>query len=80
MIIILDYFLNRVSYKEGSYKECDVNWGSVVGVIAGAAVGNLVPFGISGINAMIIAAICYCVYRRLNKRRVTVITQTKIAV
>ena len=36
-----------------------VNWGSIAGVVGGALVGNLLHWGISAVNAMIAAVICY---------------------
>ena len=60
-IIITDYFLHRASYKEGKAAEYDINWGAVTGVTAGALIGNFVHHGISSINAMIAACVCYSV-------------------
>lgn len=67
-IIMLDFFLNRSKY-EIDYEEKEViNFGSVAGVIAGALVGNFVTWGISGINAMVTAGICYFLYTKLIKK------------
>ena len=60
-VIISDYFLHRASYKEGKAVEHNVNWGAVTGVIAGALVGSFVHYGISSINAMLTACVCYSV-------------------
>lgn len=42
-----------------------MHWGSIAGVIVGAAVGNFVPVGIASINAMIAACVCYLLADRL---------------
>ena len=60
-IIITDYFLHRASYKEEKAAEHDINWGAVTGVTAGALIGNFVHHGISSINAIIAACVCYSV-------------------
>ena len=38
-----------------------VNWFAIAGVLIGAAVANLVPWGIASVNGMVIAAVCYLV-------------------
>lgn len=64
-IIIADYLLNKASYKDDKVALKKVNIGSVIGVVAGALVGNFVPFGIAAINAMVVAVICYFVAVKL---------------
>ncbi len=59
IIVMLDYFMHRDAYREGAAPARQVNWGSIAGVILGALVGNFVPVGITSINAMIAAGICY---------------------
>ncbi len=66
-IIALDYFLNRKKYRNNEPADSAVNWASVLGVICGAAVGNLVPWGIASINAMVTACACYLIGRALKK-------------
>ena len=69
MIIMMDYFMHRSSYAEGSVVNRTVNWGAIAGVVAGALVGNLtngtlIPsfsWGISAINAMVVAGVIYYV-------------------
>ncbi|MGI6183067.1 MAG: cytosine permease [Candidatus Fimadaptatus sp.] len=67
-IIALDYFLDRAKYRDGSTaNERNVNWAAIVGVIAGAVVGNLVTWGIGSINAMVVACACYIAGRGVDK-------------
>ncbi len=59
-IITIDYFLNRGKYsEENDDKLRKVNVFALLGVVAGALVGNFVKWGISAINAMIVACIVY---------------------
>lgn len=59
MIIMMDYFMHRSSYAEGSVVNRKVNWGAVAGLVAGALVGNFVNWGIAAINAMVVAGVIY---------------------
>jgi len=54
IILILDHFR-----KERESKNAQVNWFAVSGVVLGAIVANLLPFGIASINGMVTASICY---------------------
>ena len=65
IILIIHYFSNRKAYLDGTIKEPAVIWGSVIGVIAGAVVANLVKWGIPAINGMAVAAVCYFLGRKL---------------
>ncbi|TYT75931.1 cytosine permease [Desulfobotulus mexicanus] len=60
-IIALDFFMHRENYTENSSFNQTVNWGAVIAVIAGALTGNFLDFGISALNAMGVAIICYFV-------------------
>ena len=64
-IIMLDFFLNRAAYAEGTTSERKVNWAAIAGVIAGALVGNFVKWGIAAINAMVVASLIYFVGTKL---------------
>ena len=68
IILVLSYFVDKEAYKEGA-EEKVVNWFAVVGVILGAVVANIVPYGIASINGMAVAAICYLIGRKVNKNR-----------
>lgn len=66
IILILSYFLHREDYQPNAKAKIkEVEWGAVIGVIAGAIVANLLPFGIASINGMIVASICYIVGLKL---------------
>ncbi|HAX40838.1 MAG TPA: cytosine permease [Clostridiales bacterium] len=58
-IIMLDFFLNKAAYAEGSVDTRKVNWAAIAGVVAGALVGNFVKWGIAAINAMVVASVIY---------------------
>ncbi len=58
-ILIVSYFLNRKRYESDDVEIVPVNWASVLGVVLGAVVANLLKWGIPSINGMIVAAICY---------------------
>ena len=59
-ILILSYFLNKEVYEKDLPTE-QVNWFAVAGVILGAIVANVVSIGISSINGMLVAIICYLI-------------------
>lgn len=69
-IVMLDYVLHRKAYRAAAEPAHKVHWGAIVGVVAGALVGNFVTIGITSINAMIAACICYLAADRLlyNKK------------
>ncbi len=58
-IIALDFFMHRAEYNADEVADRTVNWGAILGVIAGALVGNFVSFGIAAINAMVVACVLY---------------------
>lgn len=67
IILVLSYFMQHEKYQPGAQAEMkDVEWGSVIGVIAGAVVANLLPWGIASINGMAVAAVCYVLGRKLG--------------
>ena len=68
LILVLDYFMHRENYKTDEPKLTNINYGAVIGVVAGALVGNFVKWGIASINAMVVAAVCYLVFDRLNRK------------
>lgn len=68
IILVLSYFVDKEAYKEGA-EEKVVDWFAVVGVILGAVVANIVPYGIASINGMAVAALCYLIGRKVNKNR-----------
>ena len=60
-ILIISYFLNRKDYQSDNVKINTVNWASVIGVVLGAVVANLLHWGIASINGMVVAVICYLI-------------------
>ena len=69
VILVLDFFRHRESYKNADAAERDVNPGAVLGVVAGALAGNFIPAGIASVNAMVVAAVCYFAGEALAKKR-----------
>jgi cytosine permease len=70
-IIALDFFLHRKNYTEESTVERRFNFGSIIGVAAGALAGNYVPFGIAAINAIVAACACYLAAEYLFQKQNT---------
>ena len=75
VILIMDYFLDLKKYEGAEPENNTVNWAAIIGVIAGALVGNLTggniisgfSFGIAAINNMVVAAACYLIGRMIHK-------------
>lgn len=59
VIIVLGYFCHKKEYEQWDVIKKQVNWFAIIGVIAGAAVANLVPAGIASLNGVAVACICY---------------------
>ena len=68
-LIILDYFLHKDRYAAGAAVVRKVNWGAILGVAAGALVGNLVQWGIVSVNAMAAACAVYLIVGALDKNK-----------
>ena len=66
IILVMSFFMDREKYKDVEVTE-NVNWFAVSGVVLGAVVANLVPWGIASINGMIVAAVCYLVGSKAKK-------------
>ncbi len=66
-IIICDYFMHKAKYKSDDTVHKPVKIGAIVGVVAGALVGNFVTFGIASINSMVVAIICYVIIDKFEK-------------
>ncbi len=67
IILVVDYLANKADYADYNNTNT-VNWFSVVGVIAGAVVANVVSWGIPSINAMVVAVVCYFIGRAVTKK------------
>lgn len=58
IIVILDYFINHTKHTN-EYHPVSVNWFHIAGILAGAVIANLLPWGIAALNAMAVAAACF---------------------
>lgn len=75
VILIADYFLDKKKYAEEAEVPAGTNWAAIIGVIAGAVVGNLtggniIPgftFGIAAINNAVVSLACYFIGKKLAK-------------
>ena len=67
-ILIISYFMERGDYQSDNVEIKTVNWASVIGVVLGAVVANLLHWGIASINGMVVAVICYLVGRAICKK------------
>ncbi len=75
VILIADYFLDKKKYGAEGYEPEGTNWAAIVGIIAGACVGNLtggniIPgftFGIAALNNAVVSLACYYVGRKMTK-------------
>lgn len=65
IILVLSYFTDKKAYETDALPSKEVNWFAVAGVILGAIVANVVPFGIPSINGMAVAVLCYLIGRRV---------------
>ena len=68
IILVLSYFMNRKEYEEETELRA-VNWAAVIGVILGAIVANVVPYGIASINGMAVAAVCYVIGQLTGEKK-----------
>ena len=67
IIIVLSYFLNRKDYDDTEIRTV-VNWYAVIGVILGAVVANLLHWGVTSLNGMAVATICYLIGHFTQKK------------
>ena len=68
-ILIISYFMNRNDYMSDDVQIKTVNWASVLGVVLGAVVANLLKWGIPSINGMVVAVICYLIGRKVSQSK-----------
>ena len=64
IILTLHYF----THKGKDVQEKVVDWSAVAGVVAGAAVANLVHWGFASINGMAVAALCWGIGQLVQKK------------
>lgn len=69
MIVVLGYFCHKEEYEKWDVIPRQVNWFAIAGVLIGAAVANLVPWGIASVNGMVIAAVCYLVGELIERKK-----------
>ena len=75
VILVADYFLDRKKYAKDAAEPKGVNWAAIIGVVAGAIVGNLtggniIPgfsWGIAAVNNMVVSFACYFIGRLIKK-------------
>jgi cytosine permease len=68
-ILIVSYITNRDEYLSDDVEIKNVNWASVIGVVLGAVVANLVHWGIASINGMVVAVICYLAGNAISRKK-----------
>ena len=68
-LVILDWFLHPEKYRGEQEVRENVNPGACLGVVAGALVGNFVPWGIAALNAMATACVCCLAFNALLGKR-----------
>ncbi len=66
IILILSYMCNSRDF-EHDLITAEVNWFAVAGVVIGAAVANHITWGVSAINGMAVAAVCYLAGEALGR-------------
>lgn len=66
-ILIADYLSNRRAYDATRPPQRSVVIGGLVGIVVGGLAGWFIPVGISAINAMVVALICYFIGRALTR-------------
>lgn len=75
VILVADFFLDRKKYGADGYEPEGTNWAAIIGIIAGALVGNItggniIPgftFGIAAINNAVVSLACYFIGKKLAK-------------
>ena len=67
IILVLGYFTNRRKIMSDEDTSFTVNWFAVAGVVIGAVVANLLPWGIASINGMVTASAIYLAGKLIRK-------------
>ena len=77
VILVVDYFMNRSKYAADAAEPKGVNWAAIIGVVAGAVIGNLtggniIPtftWGIAAVNNMVVSLACYMVGELIRRKK-----------
>lgn len=69
IILVVSYLMNKKRFESKDESTMVVDWFAVFGVILGAIVANLAPFGMASVNGMVVAALCYVVGQFVQKKR-----------
>lgn len=69
IILVMSYFMNRKAYEQEEAQIQVVDWFAVAGVILGAAVANLLHWGIASVNGMVVAAVFYLAGCAVRKKK-----------
>ncbi len=69
IIVTLDFFLHREKYAESSTVTENFNWFSIAGIVLGTLGAIFFTFGISAINSMVIAAVCYLIGNIIRSKK-----------
>lgn len=67
-ILIVDYLMNRKAYFQEDVEK-DLHPLAFLGVLLGAVAGNLIPWGISGLNSLLAAVVVYYLGMKWERRR-----------
>lgn len=66
-IIVMSFLMEKEKYADGADMEIeDINPGAVAGLVIGAVVANLFPYGVASINGMFVACVCYYLGKKLK--------------
>ena len=76
VILVADYFMNRKKYTLDGEEPAKTNWAAIIGVVAGAVIGNLtggniIPgftWGIAAVNNMVVSFACYYIGGKIAKK------------
>ena len=74
--MVADYFIDRKKYAADAEAPTKTNWAAIIGVVAGAVIGNLtggniIPgftWGIAAVNNMVVSFLCYYVGKLVSKK------------
>ena len=76
VILVADYFMDRKKYALEAGEPAETNWAAIIGVVAGAIIGNLtggniIPgftWGIAAVNNMAVSFACYYIGGKIVKK------------